>query len=372
MKACYKHRMSGISLMEVLISIGVIALGIFGVATLIPVAQFKVAEGTSNDRQAAFGPSAVAQFRIHNMGADHNWFAPNSNYMFDGGKIRRRGYCLDPLGLIENNYAENVTRFPANILSGSSPGMAIFMPRIGLKSLKFGVDNLLGTPDDPSSVTELALSRNLFFLQDELVFDRPSAQEQQPNRQFFVHNTKPISSYSSSSLSWFATLSPAVLSPVGEVLESDEFLLSIVVVKQRVPTLAAFDENFAKADCQFAGEIMLINRQPVTEQQMKLSDLRTGDWLLLTKPVTPSLANDPAKCVYRWTQIIGTTDEEDAAANTARAFTISNDDFFRPNARGGFAIFMRGVKAVYERTIRVGNTSPWNNAGYVSANSNEF
>ena len=61
MTGTVKHQRSGVSLLEVLISIGVIAIGIFGVAALIPVAQLKVAEGTSRDRQAAFGPSAAAE-----------------------------------------------------------------------------------------------------------------------------------------------------------------------------------------------------------------------------------------------------------------------------------------------------------------------
>lgn len=350
--------------MEVLISIGVISLGIFGVATLIPVAQFKIAEGTSNDRQAAFGPSAAAQFRIQNMGSPEEWYAPFPSYMFESGnKLRHRGYCLDPLGLIENNYAATIKRFPANITNKSSAGTAFFMPRIGLKRLKYGVDELPDTADDPSPEVELALARNLFFLKDELEFDRPSEEDRQPNRQFFVHGGKPISSFASASLSWFATLSPTVIvNPVdtSQSSRSEEFLLSIVVMKNRIPALAATEENFANATCQYAGEIVLANSEPVTEAHMKLSDLRIGDWLLLTKPAIPSLATDPSKRVYRWTQIIGTTDEDAETADTLRAFTVSNDDFFKPEEAGGFAIFMRGVKAVYERTIRLENTSAWN------------
>ena len=65
----FQFQRSGISLLEVLISVGVIALGIFGVASLIPVAQLSVDKGLTADRQAALGRSAIADFRIRNMGS---------------------------------------------------------------------------------------------------------------------------------------------------------------------------------------------------------------------------------------------------------------------------------------------------------------
>ena len=344
--------------MEVLISIGVIALGIFGVASLIPVAQFKVAEGTSNDRRAAFGPSAAAQFRVQEMGSPENWFSPVEGVMLQGGNLRRRGYCIDPLGLAENLYATNLNFFPANAVA-TDP---FYMVRLTLKSITHGIDGLPNTIDDPVPQAQISLARNMFFLKDELTFDLPEDQSQQPRRQYFVRDTYPVSSVPSASMSWFATLSPTViLSPLNaQPVFSDEFLLSVVVVKDRVPILAGADENYAVASSQFAGEIVLASSQNPSEDQMNLANLRIGDWILLSKPVAADYANDATKRLYRWTQIIGTTDEGDKAANSMRAFTVANDDFLRPGEPNGVAIFVRGVKAVYERTIRVDNTSSWN------------
>ena len=347
----------GVSLMEVLISIGVISVGIFGVASLIPVAQFKVAEGTSKDRQAAFGPSAAAQFRIEDMGNRDTWYPPNRRYVWKGQQVRKRAFCIDPLGLAENlvgtDYPGAIHRFPANATEGDS----FFLPRITLNKLRHAQVGV-----------ELALARDMCFLKDELVFDRPADQGKQPRRKYFVDaNGVPTSSLSSASLAWFATVSPTViLDPLGEV-HSDEFLLSIVVTKDRVPLLALTEENYAHATCHFAGEIELFNSPVVATgatDQMKMTDLGIGDWLLLSKPITAALANDSTgKRVYRWTQIIGTSDAEDATATTSRRFTISNDDFFRPETSAGemgyAVIFMRGVSAVYERTIRLENSSMW-------------
>lgn len=358
MNAYHSPRRSGISLMEVLISIGVIALGIFGVASLIPVAQFKVAEGTSNDRQAAFGPSVAAQFRVQQMGSPQTWFAPIPSAVTQNGNLLRRGYCIDPLGLAENLYAANLNLFPANATT-TDP---FYMVRLSLKSVTHGIDGLPNTADDPVPQAQIALARNMFFLKDELTFDIPDDQSQQPRRQYFVRETLPVSSLPAASMSWFATLSPTViLSPLNaSPVFSDEFLLSLVVVKDRLPTAAATEENYAAATCRFAGEVALASSQNPSEVQMNLADLRVGDWILLSKPIAANYADDPTKRLYRWTQIIGTSDEEDNTANALRNFTISNDDFLRPGEPNGVAIFMRGVAAVYERTIRIDNTSSWN------------
>ena len=208
----------------------------------------------------------------------------------------------------------------------------------------------------------MALARNSFFLKDELVFDRPADQGKQPRRQYFIGpNNQPITSVATASMSWFATLSPTVIDDPRR--GSDEYLLSIVIVKERVPLLAVTEENYAAVLCTAAGEITLSNSPAVSTEQMKMSDLRIGDWLMLSKSPGNISGGGQAKVdVHRWTQILGTSDEADATANTARSFTISNDDFFRPGniATDRYSVvFMRGVKAVYERTIRLENSSLW-------------
>lgn len=339
---------SGISLMEVLISIGIIAIGIFGVASLIPVAQFKVAEGTSNDRVASLGPSAAAQFRIQGMGDPNNWVV-SSNWLYEypggperelskatGSYLKPQPYCIDPLGLAENPATPPIF-FPSTSVEGS-PYLA--MPRIGLEGI-----------NDTAPAVGLALARSHFYLKDELIFDQPDDQAQAPRRQFFVDQSgNPINSVATASLSWFATLSPT---GVAVQPNKEEYILSIVVVKNRIPALVLTEENFAAAGSRFAGEVVL-QGAPGSDDQMKVSDLEVGDWLLLSKPVGPPEFGD---FVCRWTQIIGSSSEESAEQ---KSFTVGNDDFFRPVApgqspfeAGGSAIFARGVKAVYERTIRL-------------------
>ena len=341
---------NGVSLMEVLISIGVISLGIFGVASLIPVAQFKVAEGTSRDRQASFGPSAAANFRVR-MGSPADWALPNGVPLLSLPAnqlqpILNRGFCIDPLGILSPPAA--LTQFPANAAAD------VALPRLSLTQLH--IDSVTGDPIP--QLGSLALARDMFLLKDDAVFRIPQDSGLQPQRQFFVTETIPavqqraLAPVADASLSWFATLSRPMVGG------NDEYILSIVIVKGRAPVLGNLEENFAEVNSPFAGEILL--RQPRTaNNQFGISDLRLGDWILLARQLDDAT---PPTLVYRWTQIIGSDELAETTANqniVNGGFSISNDDFIPPSTPA-MAFMMRDVVSVYERTIRLETTGAWN------------
>lgn len=372
---CYR-RTRGISLMEVLISIGVIALGIFGVASLIPVAQFKVAEGTVSDRVASIGPSAAAQFRIQGMNDPNNWtmevaqaelFTRDRALRNQGDYLDRKAYCIDPLWLAEAGYTTVTGGEPRRALPYFPVGADLTngMLRMGLSNLKTG-----------NRAIEAALARKVFLYAD-MVFSRPSDQTLNARRQYFrdssAHATaavtaafQPDEAAPSASLSWFATVSPPAYG------SADEYVLSIVVVKDRLPLLgftedavaitAAGEEKVSIAGSQHSGEVWVDAWPVANQQELKLTDLGTGDWLLLSRVAVPPPTNtglsnrDQAKRIYRWTQIIGSSDETTVqvpSGNQGRYFTVANDDFLRPNETNATAIAVRGVEAVFERTIRL-------------------
>ena len=76
-------------------------------------------------------------------------------------------------------------------------------------------------------------------------------------------------------------------------------------------------------------------------------------------------ANSPANWTYRWTQIIGTTDEDVDKLSGFRTLTIANDDLIGPGEvdpsrkMRARVFFVRGVQSVFERTIRIQNTTGW-------------
>ena len=342
----------GVSLLEVLISIGVIALGIFGVATLIPVAQFQVAEGTRLDRQAALGPSAVAEFRIRGMNSTANWtrnslttwVAPPITAVEANRGLPSRAVVIDPLGYLALGEDAPQLFFPA----ASTTDWAL--PRFNLKA----------TPNLP-------LAQRIFYLQDDLDFDRPADQGQQPRRKYFTDsNGRPLMSAPEASLTWFATLSPySAVRNFG----SDEFLLSIVICAERIPELAAqinteegeFEAAARTLPTDLAGDLW-IEKQPFVDQ------LQIGDWILIGKNAWKSSAqgmpNPPttlvpgpgdvqSKRIYRWAQIIGVNAGD---AGNFRKVVIANDDLVLPGETAR-VFYVKGIESVYERTIRLETTS---------------
>lgn len=55
---------AGITLLEILISIGIVMIGLLGVVTLIPLAHFKAAQGVRRDRIAAMAQRAIDEFEV--------------------------------------------------------------------------------------------------------------------------------------------------------------------------------------------------------------------------------------------------------------------------------------------------------------------
>ena len=74
---------------------------------------------------------------------------------------------------------------------------------------------------------------------------------------------------------------------------------------------------------------------------------------------------DASRWFYRWTQIVGTSDEETDKLTGERTLSISNDDFLGPGEvnlaqnKAARIFFVKGVESVFERTIRIQNTTAW-------------
>src|SRR5690606_7824428 len=106
----------GIGLLEVLISIGVVALGLLGVIALIPLAQHRAIQGAVNDRAALVGRRAFREFRIRGMDRPRTWFERQPGDVIDptSGQLLRRAWLLDPLGYAAYAGQDAQTVFPAD------------------------------------------------------------------------------------------------------------------------------------------------------------------------------------------------------------------------------------------------------------------
>lgn len=118
----------GITLLEVLVSIGVIAVGLLGVAALIPLGTFAVSETAKADRSSAMGRAAMHEVRVRDMlqrmrdDTDARWYTAESdralddtpNPLPDAEAIRQRyligqAFAIDPLFATEAAVNSNTT-----------------------------------------------------------------------------------------------------------------------------------------------------------------------------------------------------------------------------------------------------------------------
>ena len=67
------HSRSGISLLEVLISIFILSVGMLSIASLLPVGGYQAQKATIEDRKSVIGQNAFHEFRTRGMANAENW-----------------------------------------------------------------------------------------------------------------------------------------------------------------------------------------------------------------------------------------------------------------------------------------------------------
>ena len=122
----------GVSLMEVLIALFILSIGLLGVAALIPIGRYSVAEATKSDRCAACGHAALDEIKTRGL-VDANIWAYNTGPLTSGAT-----FAIDPLYTGGSNYLGAITRLHYTNNAAAGP---IF---IGNDDLLFDI------PDDSS------------------------------------------------------------------------------------------------------------------------------------------------------------------------------------------------------------------------------
>ena len=234
---------AGISLLEILISIGVVGIGLIGVAALIPLAHHKANEGINTDRMASVGRRAFREFKVRGFDRPGIW---NVNHLWSGVNFANPGgvnfgpvyfdanpgyypvdppgippmlptvppiavpnrrpahfikqtYCFDPIGIadrfrVHQQFTGNtgnmplVHRFPAVSLDIATsnqteplPASPVSVPRITALSQRYANDVL--PPMLPPPLMPLAQAVEVCSVRDDLEFAIPSDTETLPRTQ---------------------------------------------------------------------------------------------------------------------------------------------------------------------------------------------
>jgi type II secretory pathway pseudopilin PulG len=395
----------GITLLEVLISIGVVGIGLLGVASLIPLAHYKATQGIEEDRKSQFGKRAFRDFFV--LGIDRPgsvqastggmllnpyWtYAPTPGinpyeliFNLNTGKVLRKTYCIDPLYVaspgpngepyrLNARFPADTSALPADIANSMPLRLTLLSRRPEDYRLQLNpaqratYNNFLLAGNGPNLLMSLPQAEQVFRLQDDVVVEAP----QNPNdiaRQSYLDNG--MKGYTGGAYSWMATLVPDdLLTGVGTPA-TNMFTLSVVVFHQR--SLAPFPRqeviaqvvNLTGPNGQLLPpsvpdqpiSVLAGNTKEVVIQQVpfatpnqgdaNVGDIRAGGWVALLQGGTNYL---------KWYRVQA-VDQPDNELDTTRALTLVGPDWHSivPNpAPPLFAIFVKNVVAVYDKTVEL-------------------
>ncbi|MBN2295882.1 MAG: prepilin-type N-terminal cleavage/methylation domain-containing protein [Pirellulales bacterium] len=221
-----KRGRRGITLLEVLVSIGVIAVGLLGVATLIPLGSFAVNETAKADRSAALGRAAMHEVRVRDMlermrtSNYARWHFARNGLAFDNSALGNTArnlfllgqpFAIDPMFATEAAVQQSAVGFdvfpyaPANPPCITLPQLQVLMlnnarlTRLRLDSFEGALRMDRPTDSPPfvyytaSDPLRAALSEQhkpvldrIFFWQDDLLFDLDADDPDRRPRQSYV------------------------------------------------------------------------------------------------------------------------------------------------------------------------------------------
>lgn len=361
----------GISLIEILISIGVASIGLLGVASLIPLAQHKAMQGIQEDRKAAFGRRVFREFQVRRLGSPAIWHSFDYRPLNQGGMeavldmsydtsdtVPMRAYCFDPLMFSNQSNPLNpppqIMTFPRGIPGDNAP----LIPRLTYKRYPRQSSNrntsngtwIDGPPNDPGPMDRLQ-SEFICALQDDLIVVREGPLSQPPRQEFWPGNVRR---YAEGHYSWMVTLVPELSSA-----NSDLFRLSIIVFHKRIldPNTEEHQVNVVPnpstppppSPSHWGNDVRLTATG--SAEWSHLQEVRTGDWIMLG----PNNSGKGWDSIYRWYRVVSTDDAE-LTDNNSRNLTLQGADWpfaLPPATPMARATLVKGVVGVYEKTVRL-------------------
>jgi type II secretory pathway pseudopilin PulG len=354
---------AGITLLEVMISIFVLAIGLLGTASLLPVASLQARRANIDDRKAAALQSATRDFKTRSFLRADYWVydtaAPASTpvvsssapYNFinsSGSAITLPPVAIDPLMVASVGTASNAPLFASN-------GGTLVMPRITLM-------NVLG-----------AAATQACMVQDDLAFKLSTTdQTALPTGGFNSNLTKRLYQ---GQFSWLATLVPTF----GDVQASysrNSMILSIVVFNQRrlqsapVQGLSTDTEraatvaSFGTSGTAYGGGDLTLSSTASTSAGLNLN---IGEWLMLGWMVNDVPQSNGSyggpRPYFRWYRIVSAPPATGSSGAWSRSVTVNGADINLNSMVSGsaMAFIYDGAVGVFERPVHLEGPSLWSN-----------
>ena len=370
----------GLSVIEVLTSIVVALIGVFGVLAMIPFSVKQTQSGLDQDAATSMARNAFANFEASGFNIKSEIDRVNSRYQLNwlddglvpvitsaqlGAATNCSGLlCIDPLGVTESSGA--FASFPFH--NGSLPD-SLKLPPLPVP-LDIGTVTLARPGGAPFS---LADARRMFRLTDDLVFeqaDNPDVADSDLLGPVQIFNEGPgglLNRQSNGTVSWCAIVHPqgAADSPGVENLK-----FYMLVFKDRETTV---NPDPMVTDGKMAAALVTA---PTTFGQAAavtiddpgpirfVDQVRRNDWVML---INRSSGTEPE---FRRTNVsfarVANTSSNEAMGTSS--LTLDGPDFLftppTPAENATYIVHLKDVVAVFPRTIKLENSSEWT----VSAN----
>ncbi len=362
----------GVTLMEVLIALGVMSMGLLGLAALIPVARLQMADALRLDRGAGLGRSAFRDLQVRGLLRPEEWLYSSTMQPVllpgaTGGGLTTPQYgnpgnatvklgrpplvpiLLDPLMMSlqstsSNNSAstEALASFPY-VLSGTDVNAMEYqhedwMPRATLRGV-FGVPTKIAATQNLSPGMTNPVAERIFRSSDDVIFSIPERKGVRPTAVLSTSGSTAQSLVANQGdYSWAVLAVPNPLEaygvPVtgtavagGDSMQTRQYTAYVMVfykrdltqvgdltasdVKGRLNERAAVVQFLSAGGLQFGSSEATVYISGVDNQleaEQALA-LRAGEWLLVTGQ--QPWAVDPSRniTVAQWYYILSADDQ---------------------------------------------------------------
>ncbi|MCA9124916.1 MAG: hypothetical protein KDB11_32290 [Planctomycetales bacterium] len=409
-------RRHGVSLLEVLFSIGVISIGLLGVIALYPLALGQIGTGVVADRSARAGQNAVQVFSASGMARPDQllWFPNSTSPMAVDASVaepillpegRNSGYLIDPMFVAVQRHTNgggfDARLFPyytrqsiPNPITPGSPYPSPYDPRLRRITLR--------NSNAASTIMTAAQAELLFRSDDDLTFELPLDRNAPPDQIFGANNARR---QYEGTISWMATLVPQldITNPSEPFVDANGdgkwntgesytdsnsnsqfdsgtgpgelYQLSIIVFDRRDSTMAMNDLNEKIANVASFHNLGLgggdVTLGADTLEQL---EVKPGQWLMLMSTPHPKVptSSAPGVSLFSWYRVIDMEDEPRSGSSVyawERDVVLQGPDwpvsYFAsltspgPAQRPTRAVLVSNVVAVYERTIRLEISDSW-------------
>ena len=319
------RRRAGVTLLEVLISMGVLSIGLLGVVALIPMGRFAVVEAGKADRSGACGHAAMREIKVRRMLDPYPWADPNNPQwvLADGNDavdtaFKAGSFAIDPLGIAYGR-TEN--------LGGAGP-----VTRITLKS------PVTGNP------LTLAEAEPVFRWRDELAFAFPEDMEPPPSddsdRPRAIPGASGLPDFQGN-YSWLLTVTPAAAEANLPVAERTLYSVSVAVCYKR--DFSADGEHTASVADFYGG-----GWGGGSLRLDSVIEVKRNEWILLC---------GGRQC--KWYRVVSVA-PDDGTSPPSLLITLAGPDWDTADSPTPTVVVIDHVVGVYATTVELDSSLLWN------------